>query len=271
MQIHQQEVLQHRQRGRRLAEGILEHLQNVSAHYCLLHTSIASELTVSQAHLPPNREIYGPVLGQITKLIQSIMHVAPACFLLPSCWNKFQDTVNSCLGDDDVYLRVCFESLSRRNTNLQRRLPRQKRYPRSTCQEKIIDILDQLYTEHNFGRIAGACLRITHDQDLLVKTCLEWAASAYRLGHFRAYAAARILRIWNKHGVELQQPIFDLLHANPYPVGLRRHDVYKVLAELVSSRHLSVGRYLQWLMACGKLQGSHQPSPVSTTSTMTSS
>lgn len=199
------------------------------------------------------------------------MHLAPACFILPSCWNKYQDTVNSCLGDNDVYLRVCFESLSRRNTNLQRRFPRQQRYPRSTCQGKVIDILDQLYTEHNFGRIAGACLRITHDQDLLVKTCLEWAASAYRLGHFRAYAAARILRIWNKHGVELQQPIFDVLHANPYPVGLRRHDVYKVLAELVSSRHLSVGRYLQWLMACGKLQGSRQPSPVSSTSTLKSS
>ncbi|KAL2042917.1 hypothetical protein N7G274_003975 [Stereocaulon virgatum] len=241
MQIHQQEVLQHRQRGRRLAEGILEHLEN--------------------AHIPPNRELYGPVLEQITKLIKSIMHMAPACFLLPSCWNKYQDTVNSCLGHDDVYLRVCFESLSRRNTNLQRRLLRHKRYPRSTCQEKVIDILDQLYTEHNFGRIAVACLKITHDQDLLVKTCLEWAASAYRFGLFRAYATARILRIWNKHGVELQQPIFDVLHANPYPVGLRRHDVFKVLAELVSSRHLSVGRYLQWLMACGKLQGSHQPSP----------
>ena len=199
------------------------------------------------------------------------MNLAPACFLLPGCWNQYQETIKSCLGDDDFHLRSCFESLSRRNTNLQKRFPRQKGQPRSTCQEKVIDLLDQLYTEQNFGKIAGACLRVTRHHDLLVKTCVEWAASACRHGHFRAYAAARLLRIWNKHGVELQQPIFDFLSANPDPAGLRKRDVYKVLAELVSSKHLSVGRYLQWLMARGTLQGPHQSGPVSSAFAIASS
>ena len=207
----------------------------------------ASQLSIS--------EIYGPVLGQITKFVKTMMYLAPGCFLLPGHWDEYQELIRNCLNDDELRLLSCFETISKRNANLQKRYPGQKSQLRSTSRDKIIQQLDRLYTEHRFARIAGACLRLTHDHDLLVRTCIEWSASAYRYGLFRTYAAARLLRIWNRNGVELQQPVLDFLTAKPDPVGSKKGDAYKLLAELISSKHLSVGKYLQWLMARGTLLG----------------
>ena len=200
-------------------------------------------------------ETYGVVLGQIIRFVKTMMYLAPGCFLLPGHWDEYQELVRNCLNDDELRLLSCFETISKRNANLQKRYPGQKGQLQSTSRDRIIQQLDRLYTEHNFARIAGACLRLTHDHDLLVRTCIEWSASAYRYGLFRTYAAARLLRIWNRHGVELQQPVLDFLTARPDPVGSKKGDAYKLLAELISSKHLSVGKYLQWLMARGTLLG----------------
>ena len=146
---------------------------------------------------------------------------------------------------------------------LRKRSQRQEGRPRSTCREQLINLLDRLSSERNYGRTAAACLRLNSSHGLLVRTCIEWSASAYRHGQFRTYAAARLLRIWNKLGVQLQEPILDFLNARADPVGFKRRDIYRLLAELVSSKHLSVGKYLQWLMARGTLQGRQQPLQVS--------
>ena len=208
-----------------------------------------------QASLSSISETYGAVLGQITRFVKTMMYLAPGCFLLPGHWDEYQELVRNCLNDDELRLLSCFETISKRNASLQKRYSGQKGQLQSTSRDNIIQQLDRLYTEHNFAKIAGACLRLTHDHDLLVRTCIEWSASAYRYGLFRTYAAARLLRIWNRHGVELQQPVLDFLTAKPDPVGSKQGDAYKLLAELISSKHLSVGKYLQWLMARGTLLG----------------
>ena len=191
------------------------------------------------------------------------MIVAPACFFLLDSWNQYKDTIDNCLIDqDNEQLRMCFENLSRRNLNLGNHSLRRSRQLSSSLRQRIIGLLDTLSIEPNFSKVAGACLHLADDSDVLVKTCIEWSASIYRHGHFRTYAAARLLRIWNKHGVELQRPIFDLLASDPDAEGLSGKDLYRLLAELVSSRHLSVGKYLQWLMARGTLHGRHRLGPV---------
>ena len=254
-QIHQQELLQHRQRGKFLAEAVLGHLQKVRKSESLRPVYFFDILMNFQASLLSTRKIYGAVLGQITRFVKTIMYLAPGCFLLPGRWDEYQELVRECLNEDELHLLSCFETLSKRNANLRKRSPGRKGLLQSTCRDRIIDQLDRLYTDHNFAKIAGACLRLTHNHDLLVRTCVEWSASAYRHGLFRTYAAARLLRIWSRHGVELQRPVLDFLTARPNPVGSRRPDVYKLLAELISSKHLSVGKYLQWLMARGTLLG----------------
>jgi mediator of RNA polymerase II transcription subunit 12 len=191
------------------------------------------------------------------------MSSAPTCFLLPHCWDKHESNIRSFLAIDGDPLHSCFQSLSRRNFNLRDRSLQANRLPTMSARDKVIGLLDNLSTERNFGKTAGACLRILKDHHLLVTTCVEWSASVYRPGHFGIYAAARLLRIWSKHGIELQRPILDFLSTQSTQVGVRKSDVYRLLAELVSSKHMSVGKYLQWLMARGTLHGHQWPGLVS--------
>lgn len=241
LRIHQQDVLQHRQRGRRLAEALLKHLNKVS--------------------LPIDHELYDTVFKQLTKLLKTIMLSAPACFILPACWSSYKDAIKSCLDQKESLLQSSFESLSKRNYRLRNRSLNQSRWTRKSPRQTIIANLDSLYDDPNFGNIADACLQANGDHDLLVRTCIEWSSSIYRHGRFKAYAAARLLRIWKRKGVDLQGPIFKFLAASSDVPGLQKRDVYRLLAELVRSHHLSVGKYLQWLIARGTLDGHHEPNP----------
>lgn len=192
------------------------------------------------------------------------MSSASACFLLPHCWSKHEANVRRCLPEDDDRLLSCFEGLSRRNHYLRDRSLQTNRVPAMSPREAVISLLDALSIERNFGKTAGACLRIMKNHHLLISTCIEWSASVYRQGRFRTYAAARLLRTWSKHGIELQPPILEFLGTHSAQVGVRKSDIYRLLAELVTSKHLSVGKYLQWLMARGTLHGHKWPDPVST-------
>lgn len=207
---------------------------------------------------------------QLVKLLKTIMLSAPACFILPSCWSKYEKAIKNCLDKKESRLQSSFDNLSKRNWRLRNRTLDQSTRATKSHRQTIITYLDSLCDDQCFGRIAGACLRVTSDYDLLVRTCIEWSSSVYRHGRFRAYAAARLLRIWKRRGVDLQAPIFSFLAASPELPGLRKRDVYRLLAELVRSQHLSVGKYLQWLIARGALDGHHEPNSVSKRMSMTS-
>lgn len=214
--------------------------------------------------LRSNDEIYIPVRQQIVQLLRSLLVSSPACFLLPSIWDKYKDLIHDCLlGKDSEHLRPCFESISYRNSSLQSYTTRQIKQDHRSSRQRLIGLLDSLVIKPNFGRIAGACLRLETDRDVLVKTCIEWSCTVHRQGLFRKYAALRLLRTWSRQGVHLQEPICDFLAANPDPASLSKRDLYGLLAGLISSRHLSVGRYLQWIMARGVLHGQYRPGPVS--------
>lgn len=259
--IHQQDILQHRQRGRRLAEALLKHLDKVCRHGLY---EAQQSLNNSQASLSVEHELYDTVFKQLTKLLKTIMLSAPACFILPACWSNYEDAIKSCLDQKEDPLQFPFESLSKRNYRLRNRSLNQRSRATKTHRQTIIANLDSLYDDPNFGEIAVACLGAIGDHDLLVRTCIEWSSSIYRHGHFKAYAAARLLRIWKRKGVNLQGPIFKFLAASSDVPGLQKRDVYKLLGELVRSQHLSVGKYLQWLIARGTLNDRHGPHSVST-------
>ena len=197
------------------------------------------------------------------------MLLAPGCLILPAYWTKYEGAIQRCLGQKEDRLQSSFDNLNKRNWRLRNRSLEQWIQGTKTHRQTIILYLDSLRDGRSFSRVAGACLRATSDHDLLVRTCIEWSSSLYRYGFFRAYAAARLLRMWKGMGVDLQGPIFKFLAACSDVPGLKRRDVYRLLAELVRSRHLSVGKYLQWLIARGTLDSRHEPNSVSITISMT--
>lgn len=192
------------------------------------------------------------------------MLLAPACFVLPAYWSKHEGAIKRCLDKKEGRLQSSFDSLSRRNWRLRDRSLSMVSQATKSHRQKVIVCLDSLFDDQNFGEIAGVSLRITSDHDLLVRTCIEWSSSIYRYGRFRTYAGARLLRIWKRKGIDIQGPIFNFLASSSDVPGLQKSDVHRLLAELVRSQHLSVGKYLQWLMARGTLDGHHEPKLVIT-------
>lgn len=195
---------------------------------------------------------------------------APACLILPTCWNKYEDIIQNCLDKKESLLQSSFDSLSKRNWRVRDRSLKQSSRANKSHRQTIVTYLDSLRDDQDFGRVADACLRATGDHDLLIRTCIEWSSSIYRYGYFKSYAAARLLRTWNRKGVDLQGPISNFLAECSDVPGLQKRDVYRLIAELIRSHHLSVGKYLQWLIARGTLDSHHGPNPVSIVDLMTS-
>ena len=195
---------------------------------------------------------------------------APVCLILPACWSKYEYAIQSCVDQKESRLQSSLDNLTKRNWTLRNRSLKQRIQATKTVRQIIISNLDSLRNDQSLGKVAEACLRATSDHDWLVQTCIEWSSSIYRYGYSRAYAAARLLRVWKRKGVNLQGPVFKFLATRSDDPGLKKRDVYRLLAELVRSRHLSVGKYLQWLIARGTLDGHHEPNSVSTTTPLTS-
>ena len=188
---------------------------------------------------------------------------APACLILPACWIEYEAVIQGCLGQKESHLQSVFDSVSRSNWRLRNRASKQRSQTPKSQRQTIIMYLDSLRDNQGFGSVASACFRATGDSSLLIRTCVEWSSTVHRYGCFRAYAAARLLRIWKRKGVDLQGPVLKFLAACSDIPGLQKREVYRLLAELVRSRHLSVSKYLQWLIARGTLDG-HELQSVST-------
>lgn len=146
-----------------------------------------------------------------------------------------------------------FEEIRKRNARL-RALSESTRGAELMAHRTIIKVLDStLSSPLNSRMIALDLQSVSNDSNLLVQACLEWSASVHRYGHARVYIAARLLREWHGIGINVETPILDFVKARSDACDLDLSSFYKVVVELVQSRHFSVGRYLQWVIANGFL------------------
>ena len=131
-----------------------------------------------------------------------------------------------------------------------------------TAKLKIINILDSLSLGAPISTAARSLRSIADDPEILVYTCLEWSASVYRYGRARSYLAARLLRRWAEMGVDVETHMLTFLADELEPHELETTHLYVVFIELIQSRHFSVSRYFQWVIANGLLRGYHQSKTV---------
>lgn len=179
----------------------------------------------------------------------------PLCFLLRS-WSKYEVMLRTCMKAHEDMLFVEFERLSRRNSRI-RRPPMQPgcRYSAQSCKQRLIAFLDSVPVKNDIGHTADACMRTIIDHDLLITTCIDWATNIYRNGQTGIYMVIRLLRRWAKTNIELDRPILEFLSTNPNLPPRQKSNIYRLVAELIHSKHFSVAKYLQWLMARGTLAG----------------
>ena len=205
-----------------------------------------------QASLPSNKESFSEVIQQLVPILQSFIASNPLCFLLKS-WSKYEAMLRNCFQESDDLMLVQLENLSRRNSRLERPFMSQGQFSGQTCQKKLIVLLDSVPVEIDIGNIADACMETVDHHDLLIATCLDWATNIYRNGHARIYLVVRLLRRWAKIGIDLDRPVLGYLSTDSHLPQQQKADIYRLTAELIHSRHFSVAKYLQWLIARGRL------------------
>jgi mediator of RNA polymerase II transcription subunit 12 len=121
-----------------------------------------------------------------------------------------------------------------------------------TPRQKLISLLDN-QTPHVDVRALSVLTRdLVHDFNVLVSTLIEWSATLHRVGLSRIYIALRLLRHWKSEGIDLHPSIFSVMSDIRRLTILHPSNMYKLFGELVRSGLVSVGRYLQWLLARGR-------------------
>ena len=181
------------------------------------------------------------------------MPISPACFILPWCWNQYENMIRNGLENFGVEMIPEFKRLSQRNLQLQKSAVSHVYSSQHVEQQQIIALLDELPPQADLSSIAREWLEKFKDRRLFISTCLCWATSPSRNGSFRVYLAVRLFRFWAKLHVEVEEPLLDFLAIHIIMPPLQKVDVYKVLAELVHSKTISVSKYLQRLIAKGSL------------------
>lgn len=183
------------------------------------------------------------------------MMIAPACFILPLCWGQYENIIINCLEGDNVAMISDFKQLSKRNLKLQRFAVDDLCCSNRTEEQQLVTLLDEFPPEAELGSMAHVCLEKFEDRALIISTCLCWATGLSRTGSFRIYVVVRLFRMWAKLRVEVEGPLLNFLTLHPNMPPPQKVNVYKVLAELVHSKDVSVSKYLQRLMAKGSLAG----------------
>ena len=231
VRMYQDELVAHRRHGRQLATSLCVQYQFIHAQ--------------------------GPVDGladlrqELSALIVDFMQLHPICFVQPENWGLFSDALRDCVGAHSILGEDAYKSVLERNLQVLEDPINGKPPAHATTIPQLITRLDNLPPNFDFKTLSSQCLAVSESPDAIVFTALNWATTIYRFGYSRLYLVVRLLRQWSRKGTDLNHSIFAFLEAASSDYRLSRLGVYKMMAELIRSRHFSISKYFQWLMARG--------------------
>lgn len=118
--------------------------------------------------------------------------------------------------------------------------------------------LIQLLDNSNMGSYSKSLARqgweLSQDRDMLVRTLLEWVSSSHRSGVTKVYIGARVLRGWSEFGIDVTAEMLAFLDADCCEFRRCKQSLYHLVCELTRSEHFLPARYIQWLIAGGRLR-----------------
>ncbi|KAH7057369.1 hypothetical protein B0J12DRAFT_775176 [Macrophomina phaseolina] len=233
VQIYWQDIVALRRRGRRLTEALLLHLDSMES---------ADKV-----------EAENPLILRSRRLITTLLMGHRNCMVIPRTWRKYRHFFDNMLkGSVHPALQSAIRSVIRRNE----RLTGWSHNPAQTHQspqKSVLSALDEISLDLNLNEFSAQCVALMPDAQGLAVTVLQWACSLYREGSHRLYVAVRLLRKWKSKGADIDSAILAVLSDGQKLKGIKHRDFFRLVAELVRSKHFSVGRYLQWLIASGSL------------------
>ena len=222
-QMYWSEMALCRKFGKKLAAALCEQAT-------LLHEQV----------VPANQDLW----DKIWELMEKLMIESPACFLLPKQWPAYIAPLKAAASE----CMDTFEEIQGHNEELANFacMP-QAQDPN----QQIIDLLDAKDAAYDIKKTSRRCLSTCPGIVLLVTTTCRWATTIYRPGFANMYLALRLLRRWAKPDLNLEPIIFQFIRSCVDVFDLDKQKLFRFVAEFIRSKHISVSKYLQWIMAQG--------------------
>lgn len=228
VQMYLRDIIRFRKRSRRLASSLVEKLDlNAKAH----------------------DEVLLPLVARLKGMLRTFALHRPICFIMPERWPQCKEVLRSCLDHENASQRKLFHYIELHN-EMTAASPLEQGKCSSTPQQAIIELLDQSKAPYHAKSIVTECNVLCPDIKLRLSTVLRWATSRYRTSLHRLYLAARLIRIWEREGEDVENVLFTFItestsHATDYA------SLNHLIAELSRSRSFSTSNYLQSIIVRG--------------------
>ncbi|OBT64473.1 hypothetical protein VE03_05330 [Pseudogymnoascus sp. 23342-1-I1] len=233
-EVYWTDILRYRKSGRRLVAALCSNLQD--------------------AHESPDRDLLLPLIERVGNILTATVRTNPESFIALTNWPKYSDTLLACNttgGPDDTQI---FDTICRRNARLKSRSSSGDETQNS--RRRVIDLLDASLSVQYSPDLSRECWKAMRDRALLVQTLFDWATSCARPSLMKTFVAARLMRTWSRHGVDVDESVLNYLTFRSNGSGVSTDAVYHLVSELARSGHFSVSKYIQWVIARGGLHGS---------------
>ncbi|KAF8476212.1 hypothetical protein BDZ91DRAFT_819063 [Kalaharituber pfeilii] len=198
-------------------------------------------------------DIYLPLLRRLSVLITDILISHRESLIIPRNWARYKSILESCVDTTNPQVEACLQNVIHRNNSLCLSPKPKTSDPTFSPQRLVIDILDSATMPYDFDKIIKDCVAVIADHSLFVQCLCEWAVTSLRVGLYRVYLAAAILRQEAKAGTALQEPIMTFLERFSAVPG-NKSKVYLLISELVRAEKFSLPNYMRWLIARGVLR-----------------
>lgn len=177
--------------------------------------------------------------------INSLVHLKPACFLMPDRWEQYRKILRECLGPSNSKDERLYEFIEKRNERMLRM--EDSNNDTVSPDKSVFEILDKFSALTNIRKTSSDILSCSNDFFRLCDVSLQWATSRFRGGMSRIYLVARLLRRWHRDGHDIDTPLLAYFSRNHDPVTLNLDDYRHLFAELSRTNAFSRSRFLQAL------------------------
>ncbi|KIW19532.1 hypothetical protein PV08_00104 [Exophiala spinifera] len=228
--IYKQDMSYYRRRGRRLAETLIE-------KYELVRKTAGPGAA--------------PLLQRLHHAIRDLLLSRPRNFLMPDRWPEVYSVVQTCLDGKIQQEKQILEELNRINERTMGFNKGDFCNKRSAVQE-IVEVLDTLKPPFDVAKLAANLTTICSDTGVLISTCFEWACTRFRSSDARIHLFARLLRRWQRAGLDVDTIILNYLSScREGKTTADTQCLRRLVAQLSRSNSFPTAKYLQWLMVRG--------------------